>query len=168
MAVPCASSKISSSFLIGTPGGGPVSSIRAVSDSTRSDVTSVNRTTRTNTAVSSHRSTGRSSRSGDAIASASLRAPLTLGRRGQRMGATPPKEVRMARMMADCRRWPSESDCSLTIIGEEEEVVRAAAEHAASVHGHEDTPEMREQMRDSLDPAGAYPNEPRQHEPLPG
>jgi predicted small metal-binding protein len=74
----------------------------------------------------------------------------------------------MARVMADCRRWPSESDCSLTIIGEEEEVVRAAAEHAASVHGHEDSPEMREQLRDFLEPAEAYNNEPRQHEPLPG
>jgi hypothetical protein len=74
----------------------------------------------------------------------------------------------MARVMADCRRWPSESDCSLTIIGDEEEVVRAAAEHAASVHGHEDTPEMREQLRGFLEPAEAYSNEPRQHEPLPG
>jgi predicted small metal-binding protein len=74
----------------------------------------------------------------------------------------------MARVMADCRRWPSETDCSLTIIGDEEEVVRAAAEHAASVHGHEDGPEMREQIREMLEPAEAYSNEPRQHEPLPG
>ena len=74
----------------------------------------------------------------------------------------------MARMMADCRRWPSESKCSLTIIGEEEEVVRAAAEHAASVHGHEDTPEMREQIREFLEPAEQYSNEPRAKEPMPG
>lgn len=32
----------------------------------------------------------------------------------------------MGRVMADCRRFPSESNCSLTIIGEEEEVVQAA------------------------------------------
>ena len=56
----------------------------------------------------------------------------------------------MGRVMADCRRWPSDSNCSLTIIGEEEEVVLAAAEHAASVHGHEDTPEFREQIRATL------------------
>ena len=56
----------------------------------------------------------------------------------------------MARKMADCRRWPSESNCSLTIIGEEDEVVRAAAEHAASVHGHEDTPELREMIAEGL------------------
>jgi len=61
-AVRCASSKTSWSFLIGTPGGGPVSSILATSDSTRSAVTSVNRTTRTNTTLS-RRLTGPSSRS---------------------------------------------------------------------------------------------------------
>jgi len=73
----------------------------------------------------------------------------------------------MARVMADCRRFPSETNCSLTIIGEEEEVVRAAAEHAASVHGHEDTPEMREQMREFLEPAEAYSNDPREPEAMP-
>ena len=74
----------------------------------------------------------------------------------------------MARVMADCRRWPSESNCSLTIVGEEDEVVRAAAEHAASVHGHEDTPEMREQLRQMLEPAEMFSNEPRAQEALPG
>lgn len=74
----------------------------------------------------------------------------------------------MSRMMADCRRWPSESDCSLVIIGEEDEVIRAAAEHAASVHGHEDTPQMREQMREMLEPAEAYTPGPRPQEALPG
>jgi Protein of unknown function (DUF1059) len=62
----------------------------------------------------------------------------------------------MGRMMADCRAVPSESNCSLVIIGEEEEVVRAASEHAASVHGHEDTPEFREEIRGFLEPAEAY------------
>ena len=74
----------------------------------------------------------------------------------------------MPRVMADCRRWPSDVNCSLTIIGEAEEVVRAAAEHAASVHGHEDTPELRQQLREFLEPAEAYSNVPRAHEPLPG
>jgi predicted small metal-binding protein len=51
---------------------------------------------------------------------------------------------------------PSESGCSLTISGEEDEVVRAASEHAVSVHGHEDTPELREQVRGMLkDEVGA-------------
>ena len=52
----------------------------------------------------------------------------------------------MGRVMADCRRFESESNCSLVIIGEQDEVIRAAAEHGASVHGHEDTPEMRKML----------------------
>ena len=56
----------------------------------------------------------------------------------------------MTRKVADCREFPSESGCTLTIAGEEEEVVRAASEHAVSVHGHEDTPELREQIRGIL------------------
>jgi predicted small metal-binding protein len=74
----------------------------------------------------------------------------------------------MSRKMADCRRWPSDSGCSLVIIGEEDEVVRAAAEHAASVHGHEDTPELREQIKGILEPADSYSPGPRAQEPLPG
>lgn len=57
----------------------------------------------------------------------------------------------MTRKVADCRRFPSVTQCSLTISGEEEEVVRAATEHAVSVHEHEDTPELRRQIRESLE-----------------
>ncbi|MGW1184534.1 MULTISPECIES: DUF1059 domain-containing protein [unclassified Streptomyces] len=57
----------------------------------------------------------------------------------------------MTRKIADCRKYPSESNCSLTIAGEEEEVVRAASEHAVSVHQHTDSPELREQVRAELE-----------------
>ncbi|WP_103530571.1 DUF1059 domain-containing protein [Streptomyces sp. SM11] len=57
----------------------------------------------------------------------------------------------MTRKIADCRKYPSETNCTLTITGEEDEVVRAASEHAASVHGHEDGPELREQVRGMLE-----------------
>ena len=73
----------------------------------------------------------------------------------------------MPRMMADCRRFPSERNCSLVIIGEEDEVARAAAEHAASVHGHADTPEMREQIRSFLEPAENYTFTARPQETMP-
>lgn len=56
----------------------------------------------------------------------------------------------MSRMVADCRDFPSEIDCTLTISGEEDEVVRAATQHAVSTHGHEDTPELRDQIRGML------------------
>lgn len=74
----------------------------------------------------------------------------------------------MARKMADCRRFPSESNCSLTIIGEEEEVVRTAAEHSVSVHGHEDTPELREQIKGMLEPEESFQPGTRPQEPMPG
>ena len=73
----------------------------------------------------------------------------------------------MARLMADCRRFPSDSNCSLVIIGEEDEVARAAAEHAVSMHGHEDTPEMREQVRQFLQPAEDYTFEAPAQEAMP-
>lgn len=74
----------------------------------------------------------------------------------------------MARVMADCRRFASESQCSLTIIGEEDEVVRAAAEHAQSVHGHQDSPDLREQLRGMLEAEDAYrAGATRPHESMP-
>lgn len=57
----------------------------------------------------------------------------------------------MTRKVADCRKEPSVMGCTLTIIGEEEEVVRAATEHAISVHGHTDSPELRKMVRESLE-----------------
>jgi hypothetical protein len=73
----------------------------------------------------------------------------------------------MARMMADCRRFPSESNCSLTIIGEEEHVVEAAVQHAVAVHEHPDTPELRDQVRSMLEAEEAYIFGEREQEPLP-
>ncbi|MCW0216298.1 MAG: DUF1059 domain-containing protein [Pseudonocardia sp.] len=56
----------------------------------------------------------------------------------------------MSRMMIDCRTLPSESDCSLTLMGEPEEVMRAAAAHAVDVHGHTDDEELRAGLRGAL------------------
>jgi hypothetical protein len=59
----------------------------------------------------------------------------------------------MARKMIDCRKVPNEANCTLTIAGTEDEVLDAAAAHAVAVHGHEDTPELREMLRGGLEPA---------------
>jgi predicted small metal-binding protein len=40
--------------------------------------------------------------------------------------------------------------CTLRLSGEEEHVVQAAAEHAVSVHGQEDSPELREWLHNNL------------------
>ena len=55
------------------------------------------------------------------------------------------------RKVADCRKMPSENNCTLTISGTEEEVVKAASEHAISAHGHKDTPELRKEIRAMLE-----------------
>ncbi|MGW5678909.1 DUF1059 domain-containing protein [Streptomyces sp. NPDC003860] len=57
----------------------------------------------------------------------------------------------MTRKVADCRKFPSEVNCTLTISGEEGEVLRAATAHAVAVHGHTDSPEFREQLRGLLE-----------------
>lgn len=63
----------------------------------------------------------------------------------------------MARKYVDCREHPSEVKCSLTISGEEDEVLEAAAKHAVSAHGEQDTPELRQHIREMMHdvPSGA-------------
>jgi hypothetical protein len=60
-------------------------------------------------------------------------------------------------VIADCRRFESDSStCTLTIIGEADEVIAVAAQHAVAVHGHKDTPELRERFRALLEPEASY------------
>jgi len=54
------------------------------------------------------------------------------------------------RKTVDCRQFPSESGCTLAIAGTEEEVLKVAVRHAVEEHGHQDTPELREQLRAML------------------
>lgn len=54
------------------------------------------------------------------------------------------------RKILDCRLYPSDNNCSLCITGTEEEVLKAAINHAVKEHGHEDTPEFREELRKML------------------
>jgi hypothetical protein len=54
------------------------------------------------------------------------------------------------RKVADCRLFPSEKNCSLTISGTEEEVLDAATAHAIASHGHKDSPKLREEIRGML------------------
>lgn len=54
----------------------------------------------------------------------------------------------MDRKYIDCREYPSETGCSIAISADTEaEVVDAAAQHAVKVHGHQDSPQLREQLR---------------------
>jgi predicted small metal-binding protein len=54
----------------------------------------------------------------------------------------------MTRKYIDCREFPSETNCSVTIAADrEEELIDAAAQHAVAVHKHADTPELRQQLK---------------------
>jgi predicted small metal-binding protein len=53
----------------------------------------------------------------------------------------------MARMTIDCREYPSEKNCTIAISADsKQELVAAAVQHAVAVHGHTDSPELREQI----------------------
>ena len=54
------------------------------------------------------------------------------------------------RKSIDCRDYPSEKNCSLKLSGTEEEVLDAAVQHAISVHGHKNSPEVRTQIKSML------------------
>jgi hypothetical protein len=60
----------------------------------------------------------------------------------------PAKKAR--RKVADCRLFPSEKNCSLTISGTEKEVLDVAVYHAVKSHGHKNTPAFRRQLRGFL------------------
>ena len=54
----------------------------------------------------------------------------------------------MNRRVVDCRAVPNEVGCTLTIAGQEEEVLTAAVQHAISMHGHtEPIEELRGALR---------------------
>lgn len=54
------------------------------------------------------------------------------------------------RLVADCRQFPSEKGCTLTVAGAEDEVLKVAVRHAVSEHGHKDTPKLRKDIRSML------------------
>jgi predicted small metal-binding protein len=64
------------------------------------------------------------------------------------LAASAAKEIEMTRKYIDCREYPSEMNCSVAISADnEDELLEAAVQHAVSVHQHQDTPELRQQLR---------------------
>lgn len=54
----------------------------------------------------------------------------------------------MSRKYIDCREFPSQASCSIAIAADsEQELLEAAVQHACAVRQHEDTPELRHQLR---------------------
>ena len=54
----------------------------------------------------------------------------------------------MGRKFIDCREFPSEMNCTVALSADSEgELLEAAVQHAVAVHKHEDTPELRAQIK---------------------
>ena len=54
----------------------------------------------------------------------------------------------MTRKYIDCREFPSDMNCSVAISADnDQELMEAAVQHAVAVHKHEDTPELRQQIK---------------------
>jgi len=54
----------------------------------------------------------------------------------------------MTRKYIDCREYPSESHCTVALSADDEdELLEAAVQHAVAVHGHQDSAQLRSQLR---------------------
>lgn len=57
----------------------------------------------------------------------------------------------MGRKFIDCREFPSERNCTVAIAADtESELMDAAVQHGVAVHGHQDTPEFRDMIRQCI------------------
>lgn len=57
----------------------------------------------------------------------------------------------MGRLFVDCRDYPSENNCTVSIAADsKKELIEAAVQHAVAVHGHKDNKELREMIGKSI------------------
>jgi hypothetical protein len=57
----------------------------------------------------------------------------------------------------DCRAFPSAMNCTVALAADsDDELLEAAVQHAITIHGHHDSPELRAQLR-TLFRAGEAP-----------
>ena len=62
----------------------------------------------------------------------------------------PASPTQQPRKFIDCREYPSEKNCTVKISGKEDEVLELAVLHATSYHGHENSAELRDEIRKLL------------------
>lgn len=54
----------------------------------------------------------------------------------------------MTRKYIDCREFPSDANCTVAMCADsDQELLEAAVQHAVAVHKHEDSPELRQQIK---------------------
>lgn len=55
------------------------------------------------------------------------------------------------RKYVDCRDFPSEMKCTVSIAADsEDELINAVVQHAVAVHGEEDSPGLRAEVKKSI------------------
>ena len=59
----------------------------------------------------------------------------------------------MSRTFIDCREYPSDIKCTVALSADnDDELLEAAVQHAVAVHGFQDTPELRADLRSMFKP----------------
>jgi predicted small metal-binding protein len=59
----------------------------------------------------------------------------------------------MSRQYIDCRDYPSTMNCTVALSADNsKELLEAAVQHAVSVHGHADSPDLRKQLTSMFKP----------------
>jgi hypothetical protein len=61
------------------------------------------------------------------------------------------KRTSTSRKSVDCRKVPSESNCSIKISGRPDELLGMAKHHAITVHGHKDSPELEQAIKAAME-----------------
>ncbi len=62
----------------------------------------------------------------------------------------------MPRYYIDCREVPSEAGCTVSIAADDQnELEEAATHHMVSVHGHNDSPDLRNEIRSQMNEGSA-------------
>lgn len=57
----------------------------------------------------------------------------------------------MTRYYVDCREVPSQVNCTVSIAADDqEELEQAALHHMTNVHGHEESPKLRDEIRTTM------------------
>lgn len=55
------------------------------------------------------------------------------------------------RKYIDCREYPSDTKCSISIAADNDnELIEAAVQHAIAVHKHKDSPELRSMLKSAV------------------
>lgn len=65
-------------------------------------------------------------------------------------------ESEMARVYIDCREFPTDMKCSVSMAADTpQELLEVAVQHAVTVHGHEDSSELRNEIGKMFKPVKA-------------